>query len=101
MKKKEADEKDQPKPLKSVEEMILNFPGGKYTAIPLAAQWAKVLRRKEEHRHLTSNEVLEQALREVLGGEVDWKDLKKALTAAGAAPESSSLTNGEEKAKDK
>ncbi|MBI3554602.1 MAG: hypothetical protein HY077_19075 [Elusimicrobia bacterium] len=100
MKKKDAAEKEQPKLPKSVEEMILNFPGGKYTAIPLAAQWAKVLRRREEHRHLTANEILDLALREVLGGEIDWKDLKKALSANGAA-QTNGLNGLEEKAKDK
>lgn len=91
MSKKENAEKAQ-KPPKSVEEMILNFQGGKYSAIPLAAQWAKVLRRKEENRHLTSNEILDLALKEVLGGEIDWKDLKKAISAAPAE------TNGVEEA---
>lgn len=85
MVKKNDAQKETPKAPKSVEEMILDFQGGKYTAIPLAAHWAKVLRRKEENRHLTSNEILDLALREVLGGEVDWKDLKKAMTANGAS----------------
>ena len=85
MSKKESAEKGQ-KPPKSVEEMILNFQGGKYSAIPLAAQWAKVLRRKEENRHLTSNDILDLALRDVLGGEVDWKDLKKAMANGAAEP---------------
>ena len=81
MKKKESAEKETPAAPKPIEELILNFPAGKYSAIPLAAQWARVLRRKEEHRHLTSNEILELALRDVLSGEVDWKDLKKALAS--------------------
>lgn len=98
MSKKENAEKEQPKPPKSVEEMILNFQGGKYTAIPLAAQWAKVLRRKEENRHLTSNEILDLALREVLSGEVDWKDLKKAVVAT-AASEANGLNGAEEQPK--
>ena len=85
MSKKESAEKDQPKPPKSLEELILNFQGGKYTAIPLAAQWAKVLRRREENRHLTSNDILDLALKDVLGGAIDWKDLKKAMTANGGA----------------
>ena len=99
MRKKDSAEKEQPKSPKTVEEMILNFPGGKYTAIPLAAQWAKVLRRKEEHRHLTSNEILDLSLRQVLGGEIDWKDLKKALSNGGG--EDNGLNGAEEKSKDK
>ncbi len=64
--------------VKSTEEMILNFPRGKYTAIPMAAIWVKELKKREENRHLTPAELLDLAVRDVLGGKVDWKDLKKA-----------------------
>jgi hypothetical protein len=64
----------------------LDYQLDKYSAIPLASIWAKELRRKEENRHMTANEILELALRDVLGGQVDWKSMKKALAAAG--PES-------------
>lgn len=67
---------------KSTEELILNFAKGKYSAIPMAALWAKELKKREENRHLTPAELLDLALREVLGGKVDWKDLKKAAGAA-------------------
>jgi hypothetical protein len=98
MTKKQADKAPAEKP-KSVEEMILDYPEGKYSAIPLAALWAKVLRKREEHRHLTSNEILELALKNVLGGEVGWKEVKKGLATVPA--ESTGLLNGssEEKAK--
>ncbi len=62
---------------KTTEELILNFGKGKYSAIPMAALWAKELKKREENRHLTPAEILDQALRDVLGGKVDWKDLKK------------------------
>ncbi|MEK7389493.1 MAG: hypothetical protein AAB036_07330 [Elusimicrobiota bacterium] len=68
---------------KTTEEMILNFPRGKYSAIPMAALWVKVLKKREINRHLTPAELLDLALREVLGGQVDWKDLKKAVVPAG------------------
>ncbi len=71
---------------KTTEEMILNFPRGKYSAIPMAALWAKELKKREENRHLTPAELLDLAVREVLGGKVDWKDLKKAAAAAGEEP---------------
>jgi hypothetical protein len=67
---------------KTTEELILNFGKGKYSAIPMAALWAKELKKREENRHLTPAEILDLALREVLGGKVDWKDLKKAVVAA-------------------
>lgn len=63
---------------KTTEELILNFGKGKYSAIPMAALWAKELKKHEENRHLTPAELLDLALRDVLGGKVDWKDLKKA-----------------------
>ena len=67
---------------KTTEELILNFGKGKYSAIPMAALWAKELKKREENRHLTPAEILDLALRDVLGGKVDWKDLKKAVAAA-------------------
>jgi len=76
MAKKEA-VKDVETVKKTTEELILNFGKGKYSAIPMAALWAKELKRREENRHLTPAEILDLALRDVLGGKVDWKDLKK------------------------
>lgn len=70
-------------PYKTTEEMILNFPRGKYSAIPMAALWVKELKKREENRHLTPAELLDLAVRDVLGGKVDWKDLKKAAAAEG------------------
>ena len=83
MTKKEA--KSQPQPEKSVEEMILDYKLDKYAAIPLAALWAKELHRREENRHMTSMEVLEKALQDVLSGEVDWKSVRKVVAASAAA----------------
>lgn len=96
MKKKEAEVKG-PETLKSVEEMILDYPVGKYSAIPLAALWAKELRRREEHRHLTANEILDLSLKDVLGGEVDWKDLKKAAAASAVALNGDAAVDGGKK----
>ncbi len=81
MSKKEA-VKDAEIARKTTEEMILNFGKGKYSAIPMSALWAKELKKREENRHLTPAEILDQALRDVLGGKVDWKDLKKVAAAA-------------------
>ena len=98
MTKKEKESAAKPaKENKSVEELILNYTGDKYTAIPLAAYWAKALRRKEEHRHLTSNEILDISLADVLGGHVDWKDVKKAMANGGL--EAAALPAGEDKSK--
>lgn len=91
MKKKEAEVKGADK---SVEEMILDYSVGKYSAVPLVAFWAKELRRREEHRHLTSNEILDLSLRDVLSGDVDWKDVKKAAASAAASGGAQPEANG-------
>lgn len=87
MPKKQAVAKDAADSLKALnrttEEMILNFPRGKYSAIPMAALWAKELKKREVNRHLTPAELLDLAVREVLGGKVDWKDLKQAAANGG------------------
>lgn len=84
MSKKEKTEQEAPQ-IKNVEELILNYQDGKYSAIPLAALWAKVLRKREENRHLTPAELLDVSLKDVLGGTIDWKDLKKAMASAESA----------------
>ena len=75
------DPKSQPEEKKTVEELILNYQLDKYSAIPLAALWAKELHRREENRHLTAMEVLEKALHDVLSGTVDWKNARKSIAA--------------------
>lgn len=84
MPKKDAAAKEVPV-AKTTEELMLNFGKGKYTAIPMAALWAKEIKRREENRHLTPAEILDLALREVLSGKVDWKDLKKIASSGGSA----------------
>ena len=82
MSKKESAKDAAESAKKTTEELILNFGKGKYSAIPMAALWAKELKKREENRHLTPAELLDLALRDVLGGKVDWKDLKKVAAAA-------------------
>lgn len=84
MAKKEAVKDAAPK---TTEELMLDFGAGKYSAIPMAAHWARELKKREENRHLTPAELLDLALREVLTGKVDWKDLKKAAAKAEPAAE--------------
>ena len=84
MSKKEAAQAAAEAAKKTTEELILDFGKGKYSAIPMAALWAKELKKREENRHLTPAELLDLALREVLGGKVDWKDLKKVAAAVEA-----------------
>ena len=98
MTKKEADA--QPVAVKTIEELILDYKLDKYAAIPLAAMWAKELRRKEENRHLTANELLELALREVLDGKVNWKNIQEILAASGAPVEPPAAAGDAKKSKE-
>lgn len=70
----------------SVDQLVLDKKEGKYRVVELAAFWAKTLRGKEEHRHLTQNEVLELALQQVLSGAVSEKEIEKAKLAAPPTP---------------
>ena len=85
MTKKKTDEAVEPKPV-SLDELVLNKKEGKYRVVELASFWAKTLRAKEEHRHLTQNEVLELALTQVLSGAISEKEVEKAKLAAPPTP---------------
>jgi hypothetical protein len=100
MKKKEPQSQpQQPQAEKSVEELILNYQLDKYSAIPLAALWAKELQRREENRHLTSVEILEKSLHDVLGGTVNWKNARKAISALPAVAAVAGAPAAEDEAK--
>lgn len=85
MAKKKTDEADE-KGVRSVDQLVLDKKEGKYRVVELVSFWAKTLKGKEEHRHLTQNEILELALHQVLSGEVSEKEIEKAKLAAPAAP---------------
>ncbi len=78
-------------PAASLQELVLDYKGARYKVVSVAAAWARVLRRQEENRHLTPNEILQRALRDVLSGSVDWDKLKTGseLSAAAAPAEES------------
>lgn len=82
--KKDAPEASASKPV--LDELVLNHKTGKYSAIPLISMWAKELRKREDLRHLTPNEILELSMTQVLNGAVGWGDLKKALVSGAAKP---------------
>ncbi len=83
--------------IKPIEELVLDYPIGKYSVIPLISLWAKEIKRREENRHMTPNEVLELAMREVLSGQVGWDDLKTLAAANGSAGHAAA--DSDEKAK--
>lgn len=85
MGKKKEDADEAAKPM-SLDQMVLDKKEGKYRVVELVSFWAKTLRAKEEHRHLTQNEVLELALTQVLSGEVAEKDVEKLKAAAPVTP---------------
>jgi hypothetical protein len=82
-------------PAATLQELVLDYKGARYKVVPVAAAWARVLRRQEENRHLTPNEILQRALRDVLSGAVDWDKLKTGgELAAAAAPTEESPKEG-------
>ena len=85
-KKKTDEEAEAAKPI-LIDQLVLDKKDGKYRVVELVSFHAKALRAKEEHRHLTQNEVLELALTQVLSGEVLEKDLEKARAAAPPVPQ--------------
>jgi len=76
---KESVEPEKPAP---VEKLILDRKFGKYGVIALISFWAKELRKREEHRHLSQTEVLDLAMTEILGGKVDEKEVLKLLESS-------------------
>jgi hypothetical protein len=92
-KEKESEQASQ----QSLEQLVLDKKAGKYSIVPLISYWAKELRKMEEHRHLTQNEILELAMSEVLSGKVSEKELGKKF--AEAVPEAPA--DGVEKPKKK
>ena len=68
--------------------LVLDYQKSKYEVVPLAAQWSKVLRRKEENRHLSPNELMEMAMKDVLSGRVSWKDVQKSASEPGNTEDS-------------
>lgn len=81
-KKKAEEDAAEAKRAANLEQLILDKKEGKYAVVQRVAYWAKQLRGKEEHRHLTQNEILELALQQVLAGEVTEKDIDKLMAAA-------------------
>lgn len=81
MGKKKEDVVEAVKPV-SLDQLVLDKKEGKYRVVELVSFWAKTLRAKEEHRHLTQNEVLELALTQVLSGDVSEKEVEKLMAAA-------------------
>ncbi|MBI3296898.1 MAG: hypothetical protein HYZ75_01950 [Elusimicrobia bacterium] len=76
-KKKKDEAEAEEKRASNLEQLILDKKEGKYRVVELVSYWAKQLRAREEHRHLTQTELLELALQQVLSGEAPEKDIEK------------------------
>lgn len=75
----------------TLQQLILDKAKEKYLIVPLAAEWAKELKKTEEFRHMTQNEILDMSLVDVITGKVTWEKLKAraavVLEAAAALEE--------------
>lgn len=65
----------------SYEKLVLDYPTTRYPLIRQAADWAMVLRRRQDYQHLKKNELLEQALADVLAKKVTPASIAKELEA--------------------
>lgn len=100
-KKKESGEK-QVAELRALplEQLILDKAKEKYNLVPLAAAWAKEIKKTEEFRHMTQNEILDKALEDVISGAVTWATLDKAKESNGAAEAEEEAPKAKKKDKD-
>ncbi len=85
-KKAEKEKAPETPAMKNLEQMVLDKRSGKYEVVARIAFWAKELRKLEEHRHLTQNDLLERAMEDVLGGRVSEGELIKRIAEAPPAP---------------
>lgn len=65
-----------------LEQLILDKEKGKYQAVDLISEWAKELRKLEEHRHLTQAEIIDLAMSDVLSGRIGEKEIRKRQAAS-------------------
>lgn len=72
-----------------LEQLILDKEKGKYQSVDLISEWAKELRKLEEHRHLTQAEIIDLAMTDVLSGRIGEKEIRKrqSSSANGAGEE--------------
>jgi len=87
-KKEDADREKEFEAMKGMplQELILDHAKEKYLIVPLAAEWAKELKRTEEFRHMTQNEILDKSLYDVITGAITWDKVKKIIAANGHGP---------------
>lgn len=62
---------------KSLAELVLDTRYDKYKLIPVAARWAKELRKKEEYRNTPITQIVGIALKEILTQKVAMEDIIK------------------------
>ncbi len=63
----------------NLEKLISDYKGGKYKAVVLAMNWANHLKFSEEFRLMPMAEIIEKALRDVLGGKVKEEEIIQAV----------------------
>lgn len=60
-----------------LEQLVLDQTDGKYGYVPLAAIWARELKRQQEFSALSTAQLLDAALKDVLTGKVTWETVEK------------------------
>lgn len=76
-KKKKDGKKEEEAPSAPVEQLILERKDDKYSLVPLASIWARELKKQQEFQGLSTAQLLEAALKDVLTGKVTWELVDK------------------------
>lgn len=83
-----------------LEQLVLDKAKEKYLLVPLAAEWAKELKKSEEFRHMTQNEILDKSLEDVISGAITWEKLEKAQKESNGAAEAEAEAEAPKKKKE-
>ncbi|MEK6543161.1 MAG: hypothetical protein AABZ44_01820 [Elusimicrobiota bacterium] len=86
MSKKEHEQTSKAKDqVATVQAMSLDYKGSRYELVTKAIAWSKILKHKQEYLHLRKNEILNQALDDILSNKIDEKTIAKEMKALEAA----------------
>ncbi|MDI6640826.1 MAG: hypothetical protein QME68_00750 [Elusimicrobiota bacterium] len=72
-----ADNKQEQKKDKSLQELILDTNFSKYRLVPLATRWIEELKQKDEYKYFSTPELIETALKDILTGKVSIEEIEK------------------------
>ncbi|MCG2725860.1 MAG: hypothetical protein L6420_06330 [Elusimicrobia bacterium] len=81
----------------SIEKLICDYDGSKYEVTMLAMKWARHIKKLEEYKSLPMADIIEVAIRDILGGKISSDEVFKAVSKDAAIEEA--LLNKREEGK--